>query len=707
MSNSFLYKLEQKSGIILNEEQQRAVSHIDGPALTLAIPGSGKTTLTLCRTVHLIEEAGVHPSQILTVTFSKAAASDMKYRYEKTLAPHFNHDLSFATIHRFAYNILRQYSKSVGKPFNLIEDKATGISKFVLFNTINKQLKGEILTEDKFDEVTNEISYIKNKMIQPEDFGNFNFKTGRLDELYNAYERYKRQNRLIDFDDMLSYAYKILQKNPQALEAYQNKYRYIQVDETQDTSKLQHALLKLLANPKNNIFMVADDDQSIYGFRGAEPEFLLNFKDHYAGGNIYYLKNNYRSSQEIVSVCNATIQNNRQRYAKRIETQNPKGQPVKIINFSTLEKRNAFMANSLKNDTSTTGILFRNNVSSISIVDYLERYNISYSIRDNKLQFFKHWVVRDLKAFLNLALIHNDKESFQRIYYKMNGYISKASCEYVMRKSMSSVFTTLTEVPNINTLQKTTFQRIREDFTKLSNAAPYDAIAIIESDLGYLKYLNDNAKRMGYAYDSLRTIISSLKSIALSCSTILEFLDRLNHLETVMKQKNHDYNAPVKLTTIHSAKGLEFDRVFLVDMEDELFPSKKSVEASLAGNFKELEEERRLFYVGISRAKRDLNILNIKFKNGSYVKPSPFLDEITADKDALEIINMTKDIDTSESNGSAAGSQHLFTVGDQVEHMRFGPGVIASLNQDIIGIQFEVGLKELSLRLCLEKNLLK
>ncbi len=696
---NFLDILINKTGLKLSQEQASAATHKDGPALTLAVPGSGKTTLLLCRTVLLIETMQIPAEKILTVTFSKAAANDMNGRYKEVFYKHFPHRVKFSTIHGFAYGIVRAYGKHFNKSFQLIEDSSGPTSKRQLLTGIYRRYTNEFLTDDKYEELTSAIGYTKNMMLDPDQAGKHGITMGQFPEMFRAYESEKNSKNLIDFDDMLTMAYQILKQHEKTRAYYQRKFPYIQVDETQDTSLIQHEIIRLIAGDQKNIFMVADDDQSIYGFRGAYPEYLLNFNKVYPKGKIYYLSRNYRCSAEIVSTCSHVISLNQNRYVKKIQAGDASNTPVKHRIFDTVDTRNQYISSHDMNGTKA--ILYRNNISALAIVDELDRQGKSFTVKDPGHSLLRHWIVKDIYAFMNLALVPQDVEAFERICFKMNGYISRDALKFVHANQRGrQVFDTLLSIPTIKPIQRTTWGGLADRFENLPHLAPHLAINFIETELGYLEYLEDNAKRLGYHFETLRNLLGVLKNVARHTSSIVDFMDRLKSLTKVMQEASKT-TSDLKLSTIHASKGLEYDTVFLIDVEDGIFPSKRSTEQSTKGDIHGLEEERRLFYVAMSRAKSTLEILSTKFRGGKYVKPSQFIDEV---KDAgdLEISNHK-----SNEEESASDLQSNFKSGDLIVHSRFGTGQIQDINEHIIRIEFDSGLKELSLPVCLERGFLR
>lgn len=624
--------LTNKVGDILNlsQEQLDAIGHTYGPALILAVPGAGKTTVLIHRTYNLIKNHKIDPSKILSITFSRASANDMKERFISCFPKEANLNVHFSTIHAFCYGLIREYAFINKIRYRLIEDGSNQLNKYNLLKQLYLKHNSDYITEEKLDTLLNEISYIKNMMFTVDEYlKDYKSDIDNLRTIYTEYENYKRKNRLLDFDDMLSISLEILRENKHLLNKYRNKYDFIQVDEGQDTSKIQMEIIKLIAYPKNNLFIVADDDQSIYGFRGAYPKGILNFKEDFKEGKLFFMERNYRSSKNIVSVCNKFIKSNKLRFEKNIFTDNDFAQPINIIKVNTLMDQYEYILESLKDtDLADTCILYRNNLSSVGLIEILERENIPFFIRDKKLRFFNHWVIQDIIDFMSFAQDTSNMEIYERIFYKKKGFISRRQINYAKTLNHNlSVFQRIKDFPGINSFYERNLNQLDLDFKKLSKLKPKDAISFIEYDLEYDQYLRDNSMKFGYTYDNLVTILYFLKMMAEKTHNLGQLISRLNHVKSICEKPPYK-NKGVTLSTIHSAKGLEFERVYMIDLIDGEFPNYTSIEKFLTGNPNLMEEERRLFYVGMSRAKSELNLLTVKYINGRSVSPSRFLNEL-------------------------------------------------------------------------------
>lgn len=602
----------------LTNEQLNTINHINGPALVLAVPGAGKTTMLIYRTMNLIK-SGVDPSKILTITFSKASALDMQKRF-KALFPTFNRPLKFSTIHAFCYQIILEYSRLRGKKYTLIEDSSTG--KYELLKRIYYEVNSKNVTEEKLEIIISQISYHKNSLTDPKDSKN---EIPNFCEIFNIYEDYKEKRGLIDFDDMVILALKILKADQYIRTKFKSKFEYFQIDEGQDTSISQFQIVDYLCSPNNNLFIVADDDQSIYSFRGADPTYLLNLKKVYKDLKLYYLQNNFRSTKNIVNTSNLFISNNTSRFKKNISTTNSYKEPVNIIILENNDEEYEFIYKKTQEDPSKTyAVIYRNNLCALGLVEYLERRNITFNIKDNNMKFFNHFVLKDILNIIKFSEDTSDINTFSTFYYKIKGYISKKHISYLKTHSGKNVLRVLLTYPGLPSYYKDNIASLISNFKTLSQLSIYKKIDYILDTLEYDEYLKDSANKFGFNYKSLREYSHYLKYIAKDENTFEGLLGRLKHLEFLMKApKNSQSN--IALSTIHSIKGLEFDSVFVIDLVEGVLPSNKSLE----NDYSLLEEERRLFYVAMTRAKEDLYLIYPKIHNGENSEMSRFLIELS------------------------------------------------------------------------------
>ena len=686
LKKDFFKSIEENLSLKLDENQRKAVMHESGPALVLAVPGAGKTTVLISRIAYLVNCLGADENSILSITFSRSSANDMKERFDCTYGEAYGMNARFSTIHSFSYMVLRDYFSKNRMNYSLIEG-VKGQSKNTILRNIYREVNDMSPSDDKLEELNNRIGFVKNMMIEPSELGERSIKN--FEDIFYRYEEFKKENLLIDFDDMLSMTLEVLKNDSGILNKYRRRYKYIQVDEAQDTSTLQHKIIETLAYPENNIFIVADDDQSIYGFRGANPEYLLNFKKRFKNAEIFYMSTNYRSTETIVSASNNFIQQNSARYEKNLIANNKKSSTVKSLVFNDQTEQYDFILDNIDiEDLEDSAILFRNNLSSIPIIDKLDRLGIGFYMKEIKLNFFNHWVVRDIISFFNLIVDNTDKSAFEKVYYKMNAFISKKAMNYVMKsKSSESVFSILESFDGMKHFQKQNIRNLGLEFSKLGKHRPAYIIEYIESDLDYLSYIDKRAEYLGQSSSMTLSYFSVLKVLASRTVSVLDFLTRIEELKNIIM--NSKDGKGIFLSTIHSAKGLEFKNVFIVDLINGEFPSSSSLDIQKKGEFAEIEEERRVFYVGITRAKENLYLLSYTNRSNSYAPVSDFL------KNIKYFMN-------------ESGSSELFSPGDEVEHKKFGRGTVLKSDSRNITVDFGKGKPKTFARdIVVEKNLLK
>ncbi|WP_422484398.1 ATP-dependent helicase [Gudongella sp. DL1XJH-153] len=613
----------------LSTTQIDAINHRDGPALILAVPGSGKTTVIIHRTHKLIRESAIKPERILSITFSKASAIDMKRRFTSEFPKEISNP-EFSTIHAFCFRIIRDYSKKRNVSFRLIEDDKEPLNKYRLIKDIYQSLFGSTITEEKMESFLSYYGYAKNMMIKPDKL----LKTKKIEldefrEMYRLYEEKKINGNLLDFDDLLTMSYQLLLDNPKALEYYSKKYDYIQLDEGQDTSKIQLELLKLLASPGNNLFIVADDDQSIYGFRGAYPQGLLDFQNIFPEGRLFYMEKNFRSSKNIVNLSNDFIKQNISRYKKNVSTDNPYSKAVQVIRLKSSEEQYGYILKNFRdNPHKKAAVLYRNNLSALGLMNYLEKNNTDFYMRDVKLKFFNHWLTKDIYNFMDLSADICNIEVFEQIFYKMKGYISRKMVNWLKGRHIEkNVFKELLKYPGLSDFYRKQLLELELDFKKIQKMAPAHAIRYIRSNINYDSYIHENSLRFGYTFEQLKEMLYYMELIAAETGNFNHFRKRMSDLRDLMLQSSKNWSN-LTLSTVHSAKGLEFDSVYIIDLVDGSFPSASSVEAMENGDSSLYEEERRLFYVGMTRAKKSLDLLCYNTMDGHKASPSGFLSEL-------------------------------------------------------------------------------
>lgn len=598
----------------LNPNQLKASRHESGPALVLAVPGSGKTTVIVNRIKYLIEEKGVSPYKVLAITFAKSQQLDMQRRILESLDENYSKEVSVLTIHALSYKIIREHERYKKTKYTLLDVEDAPRSRDILRKIYIQKLK-TYPSEEEIDQIQSILGYIKNTN---EDYidadGPFEYKV-----VVDDFEAYKKKKHLIDFDDMLIMANDLLEKDRHIISKFKDKYEYILLDEGQDTSLIQFMILDKLINTDKNFFVVADDDQSIYKFRGACPERILNFEKYYKGAELYRLSENYRSTPSIINASNRLIKNNKLRYTKELNTSSTDKTPVNIKLFGKDLDEYRYIAKYLKSASETVAILYRNNISQIPLAEFLERYLISFTSYDKKERFFTHWIIDDIFDIYNFSLNMNDAALFRKIYYKIKGYLSKDDINGLYALTDIDVLKALYSSESIQSYKKDYILQLMKDFKALRKMKPSNIIDYIVNDMNYRGYLRSKGRDKSESFNKLLTMIYFLKEIALYTKSMDELKLRLNVLRNKIYSQNE---SNVILSTIHGAKGLEFDTVFLVDIVDDEIPGSNNASDV------ELEEERRIFYVGMTRAKKNLNICAFKERNNTDYEISQFIEEI-------------------------------------------------------------------------------
>lgn len=654
-----------KGKLTLNPQQLEAVRTVDGPVLLLAVPGSGKTTVLVLRLGYMIKKCGIKPENILTVTYTVAATRDMARRFAGFFGEELAARMEFRTINGICAKVIALYSRMLGrKAFDLVTDeKVTG----GVLTRIYQEVEQTWPTEADLRNVRTMITYAKNQMLTEKEIRALGSgKDGPLrgadaglniGAIYECYNRWLRDQHLMDYDDQMVYALTILRKVPQVLARFQDRYQYICVDEAQDTSKIQHAIIALLASRHDNLFMVGDEDQSIYGFRAAYPDALLDFEKEHPGAKILLMEQNYRSGSGIVRAADRFIQQNTLRHAKHMacaavvqagvsgtisrsmQGAVPQRTPVGDVPAMTgeggasyagvreiyLKGRRAqytYLKKVADGCQEETAVLYRNNESAVPLVDLLEREGIPYRIRNAELSFFTHRTVMDITNIIRLAYDPYDTDAFLSVYYKLNLYLSKDKAVKICEKSSRNDIPVLDAALRYGKLEPIVARNVKATRTHLAHMKEDrgdQAISRIVRNMGYGEYLG----RAGFS-DSKIYILTTLGA---RVASPMELLDRLSFLEEVfqrggpagmgMLQGGQKTASPLILSTIHGSKGLEYDTVYLIDVIDGLFPEEvpASRKYMSAEERRAYEEERRLFYVAMTRARNRLCVFTTDAKS--------------------------------------------------------------------------------------------
>lgn len=606
-------------------QQVDAIKHFEGPALILAVPGSGKTTVLLNRILNLIKNHNIDPSEIISITFSKSQGIDMEKRF-LAQNPEFRGKITFKTIHAFCYEIVRNYMKLKNIKKTLIEGN-NEFNRILILKRVYYQKNYKKLSDEEINDFFSIYDYTKNKMYDFEGYIRKNhFISNRLLmlKLYNLYDEIKIQNNFMDFNDLLILANEYISTDKKLLKALKNRYKFFQIDEGQDTSTLQFEIIIKIVFPENNVFIVADDDQSIYSFRGASPENLLNFKNIYPNSKIFFMDKNFRSTKNIIKISNKIIQGNKIRYEKSSKHTTEENSQIMLfkVKNSTIQARELVKRISEINPNETIGVLYRNNISSLYIADILKNNDIDFFVKENKFDFYSNRILNDVKNILLFSEDTTDLEVFKRIYFKLNAYIKKDFITKLEYKPYNQcVLESLLDLDELNDFYLNKFTSLRNDFKRLKRMKMEDKIDCILYELGYGDYLDNFNEFSNLNYN---LIFDLIKYLSKDLKTFDEFIEKLDNLKELLKNASSS-KSNISISTIHSSKGLEYDNVFIIDLIDGEFPQK-----SILNSFDEklLEEERRLFYVAMTRARKRLFLYTIKERNNLPVEPSIFYNEL-------------------------------------------------------------------------------
>lgn len=607
----------------LKENQLIATTHKDGPMMVLAGPGSGKTTVITYRIKYLTLRCNIDPSSILVISFTKASQIEMKNRYVKLFGDKEN--VNFSTFHSFFYRVLNSYyNYSIDNILKEFEQRD-------VIKNIVKHKKISIEEEDNFiSNILSEMGLVKNNILDIKHYNSVNISSDLFKEIYMAYEDYKQKYNKIDFDDMLIKCYNLISENKNILYRLQQKYKYILIDEFQDINKVQFESIKLIAMPENNIFVVGDDDQSIYKFRGADPEFLLSFPKVYKDTKKIILNTNHRSTDEIICFCNRVISQNKLRYTKDIIGDGKNG-VVPLLFFPKDITDEAYKVSEkikvIINEGGSfreTAVLYRNNIQSRSFIDAFRLYNIPFHVKDEVPSIYDHWIAKDLLAYFKLALDINNNECFERIINKPKRYIGLNIISSAKKIKGDSLFEKLFKVDNLNKWTYKNLYELKTTLLELKTKNPYIAIKYLRKITGYDDYIRSFSEYLGVSAKGMFEVLEELQEAGKSFNTLDQYIENAKEMIQIQKNqkvdlKNLDLDS-VTLSTLHSAKGLEYDNVFVTSVVEGVIPSEKTKES-------DIEEECRLLYVGMTRARYNLFISVLKTRYDSKVDPSRFLQK--------------------------------------------------------------------------------
>ena len=619
----------------LNTAQQRAVCHETGPMLVLAGPGSGKTTVLLCRISRLLERGLAKPQEILALTFSKAAAEEMKSRFENLNGAS---GVSFGTFHSIFFRILRsRYGWNVEQIFQEEERRS------ILRNSIEAEKWDIPDLEEYISQFFSQLSLMNSELEQPNRFTPTGMPVEEFRKLYRAYEGYKERHEKLDFDDMLTQCYQLLREDAAVREYWQRKYKFILVDEFQDVNQAQFACLQILAERHQNLFVVGDDDQSIYAFRGARPDFLLHFPTLYPAAKKVTLNTNYRSTERIVNLAERVIGNNEVRFVKNMKGIGEAGDKVTFFLAEDAAKEAAHIAEKIGRlldegmPLTEIAVIYRTNLQGGAFARELYKRGIPYDLRDNSGNVYEHWVAKDLLAYLLLAENEESDSALRRILNKPKRYIGKdllAEAETMPYTLLRSFFV----CPSLKGWQEENLENLRIDLNQIRKRTPYDAVKYIRKVIGYDEYLEEFAAYRRTSAQVLQEIADEIMETAKDCADVRSFREQLERLSLQMKEQSRKKGQKrngVALMTMHGAKGLEFRAVFLPSLVEGIVPHEKGMDT--------VAEERRLFYVAMTRASEKLCLSAILQRYEKERKPSRFLAEMGLDAEMAFLKNKEKE----------------------------------------------------------------
>ena len=738
-------EFETTFSVKLNQQQKEAVQSTKGPVLLLAVPGSGKTTVLVTRLGYMIYCRNIPPESILTVTYTVAATKDMSERFAVRFGEDMAKRLEFRTINGICARIIQYYGRRIGKtPFELVKDEKATTGMLI---RICQDHGMGYPTESDLKNVRTLITYIKNMMLNEEELQKLEEESDiRIVGIYREYCRQMREQKLMDYDDQMLYAYNMLRKDPGVLAYFQNRYPYICVDEAQDTSKIQHAIIALLAAGTGNLFMVGDEDQSIYGFRAAYPEALLSFEKKHSGAKVLLMEENFRSNAKIVEAADKFIQKNTLRHEKHMRAAREAGADIREISLKSRKAQYVYLMKAAQECTTgmagmsgseehrgradasvtETAVLYRDNECAIPLIDLLERKNIPYRMRNADLSFFTHRTVLDVQNIIRFAMDPKDTELFMQIYYRLKLFFNKKDAlryAQISQEKDMEVLDAALKYGNLEKYQEDNIRNLKRQMVRILNMPGDEAVNQILTYMGYQDYL----KKMGMNANKLETV----KLIGSRVESPEKLLERLEELRTIIQEKVSDKDCPFILSTMHASKGLEYDTVYLLDVMDGILPEKVLANPRTASKeeLETYEEERRLFYVGVTRAKNQLNVFTTN-------KPSKFCSELLGKRNLREnqqkeYVGIKKWGDYSpagtygiKGNGMyhGYGTGHGFQKqpgksyqeladalgeGMIVKHKKFGEGVVVDMEGEHIRIQFGDNVKNMDLKVLARLGMLE
>ena len=612
----------------LNRGQDEAIKHGNGPCMVLAPPGSGKTLIVTERTRYLIEESGVRPDQILVITFTRYAAREMKERFERLTAGK-NYSVTFGTFHSIFYGILK-CAYGIGAN-NLMSEKESSVLLQEVLDRTDIESTPEVEDEEELvRELLREVGMVKNGLYHLKDFHSKYLTQDEFAEVFRSYEHQKKELKKFDFDDMLVQCYALFRKKPEILQGWQKRFQYILIDEFQDINRVQYEVIRMLAAPRYNLFVVGDDDQSIYGFRGAKPELMLYMKQEFPSLRTISLTVNYRSTEFITGAAARVILHNDTRFYKRVQSFRGRGQNVHVQEVLDEQEEAQYVTEEIQKKLDQgikpgeIAVLFRAAVQARMISEILSEHRIPFEMRDYVTNFYRHFIVKDMMAYLQLAAGKRDRSLFLTICNRPLRYLARNSME-----NRQVNFEDLRKFYCDKDWMLDIIDQFDVDVRMMKNMAPYAAIQYIRKKIGYDDFLKEYAEKHQISWKQLMDVMAELEERSKNFKSydeweihIAKYTQELEEQQAKARKIKGERENKVQLMTIHSAKGLEFEDVFVIHANEGEIPHQKAEKKD------EIEEERRLFYVALTRAKNNLCISYITQKNGNSIKPSRFVEEL-------------------------------------------------------------------------------
>ena len=612
----------------LNRGQDEAIKHGNGPCMVLAPPGSGKTLIVTERTRYLIEESGVRPDQILVITFTRYAAREMKERFERLTAGK-NYPVTFGTFHSIFYGILK-CAYGIGAN-NLMSEKESSVLLQEVLDQTDIESTPEVEDEEELvRELLREVGMVKNGLYHLKDFHSKYLTQDEFAEVFRSYEHQKKELKKFDFDDMLVQCYALFRKKPEILQGWQKRLEYIMIDEFQDINRVQYEVIRMLAAPRYNLFVVGDDDQSIYGFRGAKPELMLYMKQEFPSLRTISLTVNYRSTEFITGAAARVILHNDTRFYKRVQSFRGRGQNVHVQEVLDEQEEAQYVTEEIQKKLDQgikpgeIAVLFRAAVQARMISEILSEHRIPFEMRDYVTNFYRHFIVKDMMAYLQLAAGKRDRSLFLTICNRPLRYLARNSME-----NRQVNFEDLRKFYCDKDWMLDIIDQFDVDVRMMKNMAPYAAIQYIRKKIGYDDFLKEYAEKHQISWKQLMDVMAELEERSKNFKSydeweihIAKYTQELEEQQAKARKIKGERENKVQLMTIHSAKGLEFEDVFVIHANEGEIPHQKAEKKD------EIEEERRLFYVALTRAKNNLCISYITQKNGNSIKPSRFVEEL-------------------------------------------------------------------------------